>query len=186
LVAEVGFGLYARCRSILTCRDIWRRHRLPCPACGASIQLGADWSGTDREQVLRCDHCAWTLRWGDYWATFRHQELGPGGAAGLFEEFIRSWEAARSEREKILAIDLVIHRWHWENAAKPPPFELGRPTGVNLIEGSRRDVVAFLDGLTYGEKTPVELAAARDAWRARLERIKERSAQDPRRTRWPT
>ena len=85
---------------------------------------------------------------GRYWATFRHQELGAGGARDYFAEFVEKWDRARTPRERLLLIDRLIHMWHWEEANKPPKFGLGRPPGVNLIEGNRKDVIAFLDGLT--------------------------------------
>src|SRR5919199_370147 len=46
----------------------------------------------------------------------------------------------------------------WETHRERPKFGLGRPTGVNLIEGNRRQVLALLDELTYGtESTPVSM-----------------------------
>src|SRR5581483_11308548 len=75
LVDDVGFGLYARCQAILTVRDIWTLHRVPCAACGAVLSLPTDWLMESVDYLLRCDGCGWTLRWGDYWGTFRHQEL---------------------------------------------------------------------------------------------------------------
>jgi hypothetical protein len=140
------------------------------------VPLADPWTGGDLEYLLRCDACAWELPWGDYWATFRHQELGPGGDAELFEDFLRDWEAARTPREKLISVDRVIHRWHWENAATPPPYGVGRPSGVNLIEGNRNDVIAFLDQLSYGAASAPETTAMRDAWRARWDEVRERQA----------
>jgi hypothetical protein len=89
-------------------------------------------------------------RWEDYARTYRSQELGAGGAADLFRAFVAAWEQARGAREKMVAIDQLIHRWHWETAAERPGFGLGRPTGLNLIEGNRQQVLGLLDSLTYG------------------------------------
>lgn len=178
LIDDVGIGLYLRCRSILTVHHIWHDHRLPCPSCGQMIALtGADWSSDHDESTLRCERCFWTMKWTDYWLTFRHQELGPGGAADIFEGYVKEWEAAATERDKILAIDRVIHKWHWETREERPSFGLGRPTGVNLIEGNRKDVVAFLDNLSYGASSPEETTATRDAWRERWQEVKDKQAQ---------
>ncbi|HVC33405.1 MAG TPA: hypothetical protein VNL16_07835 [Chloroflexota bacterium] len=177
LIDDVGITLYLRCKSILTVRDIFEEKRLPCPACGLLVSLAdKDWAWDRGESTLHCDACGWSMAWADYWATFRHQELGPGGAADIFEEYVRSWEAAQSEREKVLVIDRVIHRWHWETLLPRPSFGLGRPTGINLIEGNRKDVIAFLDSLTYGADSPDETKATRDAWRQRWQEVKERQA----------
>jgi hypothetical protein len=175
LLDDVGYRLYARCQSILVVDGLRKRRELPCPACGSIVSLGDDWTGTDPEKVIHCQTCGWSLRWGDYWGTFRHQELGPGGATDIFEDFLNDWSEARTERAKILAIDRVIHRWHWETAEVLPAFGLGRPSGVNLIEGNRHDVIAFLDQLTYGDSTPPEVRAFRDTWRAGLESVRERA-----------
>lgn len=178
LLADVGFRLYLRCKSILVVRDIYERRRLPCPACGQTVRLGdASQTWDEGEQWLRCEICQWGLPWRDYWLTFRHQELGPGGATDIFEEYVRSWEAARTEREKVLAIDRVIHQWHWATTARGASLGLGRPTGVNLIEGNRRDVIAFLDRLSYGEGSPDEIEATRAEWQAGWQEVKERQAQ---------
>lgn len=177
LVDDVGIGLFLRCKSILTVHDIRLNHRLPCPSCGQVIALdGTEWSRDSDESTLRCDRCLWTMKWADYWVTFRHQELGPGGAVDIFEEYVKEWEAATTERDKILAIDRVIHRWHWETTQERPSFGLGRPTGVNLIEGSRKGVIAFLDNLSYSTSSPEETKAMRDAWRGRWQEVKERQA----------
>ena len=84
--------------------------------------------------------------------SWQHQELITQGALPFFEEFIAAWDGASDPRAKMLAIDRVIHRWHWENAdERPIDGAVGRPTGVNLIEGSRKQVIAFLDRLSAGE-----------------------------------
>jgi hypothetical protein len=178
LLGDVGFRIYLRCKSILVVRDIYERRCLACPACGQTICLGpASQVLEGGTQRLRCESCQWEMPWRDYWLTFRHQELGPGGATDIFEEYVGSWEAARTEREKVLAIDRVIHQWHWATKVERPSFGLGRPTAVNLIEGNRRDVIAFLDRLSYGECSPDEIVAQREAWQAGWQEVKERQAQ---------
>jgi hypothetical protein len=74
----------------------------------------------------------------------------------FFAAFMRAWDAARTPKQKMLAIDDVIHRWHWENTLDERGG-VGRPGGVNLLEGSRRQVIAFLDRLS---------GANNDRWRA--------------------
>jgi hypothetical protein len=178
LLDDVGFTLYVRCKSILTIGSIHADYRLPCPQCGHWVVLDPSrFEMENVEYLLECQDCDWSLPWGDYWATFRHQELRPGGAGDIFESFIGSWEAARTTTDQIIAVDRLIHQWHWETAAERPSFGLGRPTGVNLIEGNRQDVIAFLDRLTYGANTPPEVTAARDAWRTGLAEIRERQEQ---------
>jgi hypothetical protein len=177
LLDDVGYRLFARCQSILVVRDFVQKKVLPCAACGATVLLGPEWNESDPNYPLTCSACGWNLPWGAYWATFRHQELGPGGAVDIFEDFVREWAVARLPREKILAIDRVIHRWHWETAVAEHTFGLGRPSGINLIEGNRGSVIAFLDELTYGPATPPEVMAARESWRAGLQQVQGRLAE---------
>ena len=175
LIDDVGIRLYLRCKSILTVQEIRSHRRLPCPSCGQTIALTVPWP--DDESALHCPSCQWTMAWADYWATFRHQELGPGGAADIFADYAKEWEAATTPRDKILAIDRVIHRWHWETREERPSFGLGRPSAVNLIEGSRKDVIAFLNCLSYGDGSPGEATANRDAWRERWQEVKDNQAR---------
>ncbi len=157
LVDDVGIGLYLRCKSILTVTEIYHCRRLPCPACGTTISIEAN------PDTLRCDACGWHYPWEKYRDTFRHQKLDEGGAGEFFAEFIRNWERAATARERLLLIDRLIHRWHWE--AQQEDHILGRPTGVNMIEGSRSQVIEFLNTLTYGPSSSPEALAMRDSWR---------------------
>jgi len=51
---------------------------------------------------------------------------------------------------------------------------LGRPTGVNLIEGNRKQVLAFLDELTYGTESTPSVHATKAVWRAHRNEVKAR------------
>jgi hypothetical protein len=101
----------------------------------------------------------------DFHASWRHHELFAAGATHIFEEFIAAWDRARTLKEKMLAIDRVIHMWHWENRDEKPGA-IGRPTGVNLIEGSRKQVIAFLDRLSG-------TGANKDRWQENLAKVRE-------------
>jgi hypothetical protein len=150
LLDDVGMRLYMRCKSIVVVHDLVHTGRLPCPGCGEIVIRGSQ---------LKCAKCGWELPWSDYWVTFRHNEF----AYDVFvSDFMADWEKARTARQKMLAIDRVIHRWHNDTKQKRERFGVGRPAGVNLIEGSRQQVIAFLDALTSSG----ELHSAHDeSWR---------------------
>src|SRR5207248_7542300 len=118
----------------------------------------------DPATVLACAACPWRLTWGEYHVTFRHQELYGIGHNPYIAEYLDAWPGARTPREKLLLIDRLIHLWHHEELRHE--HGLGRPTGVNLIEGSRKQVLAFLDGLTYGAESTPELRERLERWRA--------------------
>jgi hypothetical protein len=173
LLDEVGYGLYSRCRSILHVSDAMNG-RVHCPCCDTIIQHPTN----DPADILCCSTCSWQARWGDYYNTYRTEELGAGGAAEIFQDFITHWEPVRTPRDKMQLIDQLIHRWHWETARQRPTFGLGRPTGVNLIEGNRQQVLAVLDSLTYGERSTAGIQTTKATWRVHWQEVQERRAAD--------
>jgi predicted RNA-binding Zn-ribbon protein involved in translation (DUF1610 family) len=165
LVDDVGMRLYLRIQSILAVRRIQHDGLVPCPACGATIEK--DGGTTDPDYTLHCGTCGWEMLWRKYWSTFRHQELA-GDFGGFISDFLREWERARTPTLRMLAIDRLIHRWHNDTQQKRPGYGTGRPAAVNLIEGSRRQVIQFLDRLTFGGD-----AVTRERWRENLSRVRE-------------
>jgi hypothetical protein len=183
LIADVGYRLYSRCQSILAVTRIWLTQEVACAQCERGVVLGDNWSNPDF--ILHCSACNWELSWGIYRATFRHQELGGGGANDMFEAYISEWEAARTAQAQMVAIDQLLHRWHWETQQQRPSFDLGRPTAANLIEGGRKQVIDFLDSLTYGDASTVGLKETQAVWRANLATVRARQAAHKRRSRSP-
>jgi hypothetical protein len=169
LIDDVGIALKLRCRSMLVVADVMLRGRVPCPRCG-HVTSHDPRTFADPALLLTCPACAWHLPWGDYHQTFRHHELFGADGLPFIAEYAAAWPAARSAREKLLLIDQLLHLWHWEEVRHER--RLGRPSGVNFIEGSRRAVLAFLDALTYGEHTPPELRERQAAWRAGWDEVK--------------
>lgn len=171
LIDEVGAALYSRCLSIVHVSDamIGKVH---CPQCDTIIQR----SRADAAAILQCPTCQWHAPWRNYHNTYRTQELGAGGARDMFEDFVKTWEHVRTPREKMLLIDQLLHRWHWETRAQRPAFGLGRPTGLNLIEGNKQQVLALLDSLTYGEGSTPGTKAAKTAWQQHRHESEERHA----------
>jgi hypothetical protein len=164
LLDDVGIRLHLRCQSILTVRGIQQDGLAPCARCGLDVPC-RDLS------ILVCSACGWSLPWTDYWATFRHNELAYDA---FVSDFISDWDAARTSRVKMLAIDRVIHRWHNDTKQKRPNFLVGRPAGVNLIEGSRQQVIAFLDELTSSGEIRSPNAAE---WRHQLDEVRQQQTR---------
>jgi hypothetical protein len=102
------------------------------------------------------------MTWRDYQQTFKRQQLNPGGAVAYFQRFVDSYPKARSPRQKVLAIDLVIHSFHY--SLKDQPDLATRPAGVNLISGRLKDVVRFLDELS-GLGLPSPMRQVSREWR---------------------
>ncbi len=140
LLDDVGTTLYCRCRDILIVSDA-AEGRIRCPSCAATITRRRD----DKNQMLICEKCGWECAWPDYQKSYRHLELYARGLTEALVEFMHRWEQARTPREKMRQIDCLIHVWHWESRTDRAK---GRPAAVNLIEGSRRQALKFLDELS--------------------------------------
>ena len=64
--------------------------------------------------------------------------------------------------EKMLAIDALIHEFHW-NLVKGRT-QATRPACVNLIEGRLGQVMDFLNELTYGIDYGPEMEQTHTKW----------------------
>jgi hypothetical protein len=111
-------------------------------------------------EQLSCPGCGWACVWRDYHKTYQHKQLIARGMEVFVREYVQQFPAAQSASQRLVLIDSLLHRWHWENTGIP-----ARPGSANLIDGKMEEVVAFLDGLSYGEQIPKEIEARREAWR---------------------
>lgn len=143
LIDEVGYALLARCESFITAvRAVAGEAR--CPRCGAVVSHTGQ-----KEELLRCP-CGWELSWAAYFSTIQHKQLsGAEPVLSLFREFVAAYPRARASRERMLLIDRLLHGFHWYYKDDTPT----RPVAINLIEGRLGDVIAFLEDLTYGERS---------------------------------
>lgn len=170
LIDDVGMYLYMRCRDILTVKMAKEDRKVRCPVC--------DDAGKDtfiqrrdglREQI-RCPVCGWEIIWEEYIRAAKGKQLNAGGAVNAFEGFLKKFENARAPREKMLAIDRLIHAFHY--SVKERPDQPTRPAGVNLISGTLKSVIEFLDTLSAGGFCTPEIANTRDRWKQNLRAFK--------------
>lgn len=159
LADRVGWALAARCDSIIAVTMGFETKKLPCPRCGTVMAL--------QDDMFVCP-CGFAGSWEQFRASYKNKQLYGANAMPVFLHFRRTFPRAADFREKMAAIDTLIHSFHllhswrlagaeeeqaqWspETAADVP---LGRSTAVNLIEGSLTDVIRFLDGLAAAENT---------------------------------
>ena len=85
---------------------------------------------------MRC--CGWSTPWEVYKRSYKGKRIHGGRAYEFFLAFMDEWLCAKGAREKMLAIDRVIHALH-ESANQVWTL----PASVNLIEGSFEEVIAF-------------------------------------------
>ncbi len=152
LVDEVGYAMYARCESIRTVTEA-HAGRPACPRCGAALEHR--WK---KHEVLSCA-CGWEATWGEYLKSYQRKQLHGGSGYPAFLEFLERWPKAHTSRDKLLAIDRLVHACH--GSAR---FGATRPTAVNLIEGTMHDVLGLLDELAYSDLSTSGTAETRAAW----------------------
>ena len=155
LVNDVGFSLYSRCISMLKVTEAIRGNP-PCPVCDTTAHVDSD-----PNPFVRCANCGWLCPWDRYQKTYQRKWLFAGGLEPFVKEYVDRFPATPSARERMLLIDRLIHRFHWESDGS----EDGRPGATSLIEGKMHDVMAFLDRLSYGETIPPDIEQTREEWR---------------------
>ena len=162
LVDDVGMALFLRCESVLTVGEA-QRGEVRCPRCReAGRRSVIKRRSHAKEEVLACRECSWRTTWGAYLKTYQGKQLSEGQVGECVLAFMEAYKRARSAGEKMLAIDRVIHTFHYNlvSGRRRPT----RAACVNLIEGRLTDVVAFLNDLAYGNASAAELKDTRATW----------------------
>ena len=155
LIDEVGFSLLARCESVLTATDTSQGRGARCPSCDSLVEF-TTWG----DEELGCESCGWRCPKQAYKKTIKYKHLHAGGMKPFLEEYVREFPRARTHSDRFILIDTLIHRYHWEYVGKP-----SRPGACCLIEGKLKDIMPFLDALSYGENVPEDVQATREEWR---------------------
>jgi hypothetical protein len=165
LLEDVGLTLLLRCESILQV-DEAVHGKVRCPRCQSrdqrSIIERSFRRGDPRDEVLTCAACGWSATWGQYQKSFQGKQLNSGGAGPSFRSYIERYRGARTPQEKMVAVDCLIHEWHYSLQARPGLPT--RPVVPNLIEGKCGELIEFLDTLTLGGGASTERRETRNAW----------------------
>jgi hypothetical protein len=174
LLEEVGFGLFARCASILEFSEALDG-RVKCKRCSQNGKTTIIERKTRKpDELLRCPYCAWQVHWRVYIAESEKVDgqLDSGNAGAAFRRYAAVYGQCRTAEEKMLAIDRLIHEFHWNLIEAGKAAVPHKPAGVNLLRGSATQVIDLLNELTYGENTPPELREGRDWWLAQKPIVK--------------
>jgi len=163
LIMDVGYSLLARCESFIHAMEAVRG-RARCPLCGTVVA-----HHKQKEEFLQCA-CGWSLAWADYFATIQHKQLsGVEPVLMLFQDFVDRFPRAQTAQQRMILIDTLLHGFHWFlNTGKPT-----RPVAVNLIALRLRDVIAFLDELTYGKNSTPGAQDRKAEWDRRIENARD-------------
>lgn len=86
-------------------------------------------------------------------------------AIAFYAEFVEQFGRASSAPEKMLTIDRLIHRFHWELVHSP-----GRSAARELIYAKNNvELLSFLDNLSYGERSTHGLQDEKANWDRKLD-----------------
>lgn len=173
LIDDVGLTLLLRCQSLL----LVNARQVPCPQCRQIFDTGWHWNKRNEAQLIRCPHCQdWECTGRQYRESFCQDALPAENAVRYFREFVAKYPLTSTYREKVLLIDRLIHQFHYAAKWNPDTSLPAEPhphphaiNGSNLIEGSHDDVLAFLDALTYGNRTEPQIQQTKTAWKATVE-----------------
>ncbi len=160
LIDKVLYAFYARCQSILTVTEA-SRGRVACPECGQIITHR--W---DKQALLVCPACHWTLSWGEYYKSYKRKQLHGGGAVDVFQAFVNDLPQARTPQQKMLLIDRIIHECHKGVIRSVQTYT--RPVAVNLIAGTMGQVIQLLEELAYGPGSVDGAQTRKRVWRKRV------------------
>ena len=169
LLDEVGLCLYLRCRDILAIHRARAERQVRCPQCDREGRESAVLRKGGLDETLTCPICGWTIVWRHYLQSVKRRQLNAGGAISAFATYLSTWEQARSPTDKMLAIDRLIHAFHY--SLREHPSQPTRPAGVNLIAGNMTSVIAFLNELSASPTSEPRVQAARGEWDENMEAL---------------
>jgi len=166
LANEVGWALYARCESIISATYGFEEKRMICLYCGKDIPLV--------DMCFTC-LCGFEATWETFRKSYKGKQLHASNALPVFIAYRKDFPNAKTYSEKLICIDILIHSFHVKmsyyrelNDTNPAneDVSLNRPTAANLIEGSLKEVILFLDDLSAIEN----YSKQKRHWRSIIER----------------
>ena len=163
LIDDVGIGLLVRIEHIFRAKNA-NSGLASCPLCQRDIP-----HDFDPAFLLRCESCNWELVWAEYQKSYQGKHLIASGMTDFLKEYVEKYRVARSPQEKLILIDTLIHRYHWELEGG-----LTGPGARDLIGGKPSEVIDFLNHLSYGTSSSPEILATREEW---LEKVRKSRAQ---------
>jgi hypothetical protein len=137
LLQDVGISFYVRAESVIAANRIHEKNIVECPACHKDIIM------SDENQYI-CE-CGWNISSKELHLTYKGKQLIGPSIVEFAEKFIRDWNIAAGDANKqMMAIDFLIHRFHWEMTKCPT-----RPVAVNYIKGKASQIINLISELAF-------------------------------------
>lgn len=141
LLDKVMYAVHARIIDMFEVREAQQYGRVKCRRCGAPIPQPYWMGGRNKNNLLACEKCGWQTTCGEFYNSYTGKDLLPGSRTELFQEFLERFPNAHTPPEKMLLLDWLIHAFHVHSGVA------GRLVAMNVIQGSRDQLIELLTGL---------------------------------------
>ena len=172
LLQDVALTLYMRCKDIIAIYDAHYNHRVRCPSCyAAGNENYLDFpkglkSKVRNTYVFDCPFCGNSFSWADFRQSHSRRQLNIGGAGDVFRRYIAQYERNLDDTALMLAVDRLIHEFHYGLKADGVTQDPYRIAAANLIDSeSTTETIAFLDELSNNVGEDERLKESAQKWR---------------------
>jgi RNase P subunit RPR2 len=159
LLDQVHYAIYARICDMFEVREAQQFGRVKCRGCRQPIPQPYQMGGRNKNNVLECAKCGWSVTCGEFYDSYTGKSMLPGSAVDLFEGYLERFPSARTPSQKLLLVDWLIHQFHvMQGIAR-------MPVGQNVIQGSTDQVRELIESLAAGPDSTQGLSSLEE-WRA--------------------
>lgn len=144
LLEQVHYAIYARVSDMMEVREAQTFGRVKCRRCGESIPQPYQMGSRNKEKVLKCEKCDWSVTCGEFCESYSGKSMLPGSVPEVFESYLERFPEAETSSKKLLLIDWLIHQFHvLQGVAR-------MPVGQNVIQGTTDQVRELIEALACG------------------------------------
>ena len=140
LLDDIGFTLYCRCLQGKEERELYYDNKLKCHNCGNILPYN------NRSDFIQCN-CGYQYTPREYGRSYQNEWMPHGKAQPIFDGLIKKWPGAKTDAEKMMLIDWVIHECHKCMITGSKMDSVAK----NLLGGNRKDAERLILELAYGD-----------------------------------
>jgi hypothetical protein len=159
LLDQVHYAIHARVCDMFEVREAQQFGQVQCRGCREPIPQPYQMGSRNKNKVLHCEQCGWSVTCGEYYASYTGRSMLPGSAFDLFARYLERFPKAQTRSEKLLLIDWLIHQFHvMQGVAR-------MPVGQNVIQGTTAQVRDLIESLASGSSSTQGLSSL-EHWRS--------------------
>jgi len=181
LLHEVATILYMRCKDIIAVHDAHYNWRVRCPSCYAAgneqyLSLPKEIKRSKRDAYMfHCSTCGDSFSWKEFRSSHSRRQMNIGGAGDAFRHYITQYERNLDDNALMLAVDRLIHEFHYALKADGATQQASRIAAANLIDSaSMTETIEFLDDLSNNLGDDANLKATAKCWRENVSRYERK------------